>query len=86
MAYTFENKLKEVIASCGENINIDDLNENTDLIRDFKFTSINIVQLVVQLENVFDIEIDDDNLSQEKLSSYRSLLEILKRKLDVEYI
>lgn len=86
MAYKFEERLKEVIVSCGENINLDELNENTDLIRDFSFTSINIVQLVVQLENVFDMEIDDDNLSQGKLSSYKSLLEMLKTKLDVEYI
>ena len=81
MAYKFEGKLKEVIVSCGEAIVLEQIDENTDLVRDFGYNSINIIQLVVELESVFNIEVDDENLLQEKLSPYKSLVEILKVKL-----
>jgi acyl carrier protein len=82
MAYKFEDKLKETIVSCGESIDISTINEDTDLVRDYNFNSINIIQLVVELESVFDIEIDDENLLQEKLSPYKNLIVILKNKLN----
>ena len=81
MAYKFEEKLKEIITSCGESVDADKINEETDLVRDFAFNSISIIQLVVELENEFDIEIDDEYLLQEILSPYKSLAEILKNKL-----
>lgn len=81
MAYKFEEKLKEVIASCGDGVVIEKINEDSDLVRDFNFSSINIIQLVVQIESDFDIEIDDENLLPEKLSPYKRLVEMLKIKL-----
>ena len=86
MAYTFEKKLKEIISSCEKSVDAKQINENTDLVRDFAFNSINIVQLVVQLEIEFDIEIDDEYLLHEKLSPYKSLIEILKNKLGKEEV
>jgi len=81
MINNVEEELKRIIFSCGENIVKADINENTDLVNDFGFTSINLVQLVVEIEEVFNIEIDDDYLSLEKLSPYKSLLEILYTKM-----
>jgi acyl carrier protein len=86
MAFKFEEKLKEVISICCNDINIENINEDTDLVNDCNFTSINIVQLVVELENTFNIEIDDENLSIEKLASYKSLVEILHLKLSEDNI
>lgn len=86
MAYKFEKKLKESIVSCGDNVDIDAINGDTDLIRDFNFKSINFIQLVVQLESDFDIEIDDEDLLLEKLSPYKGLVKILKANLDEECI
>jgi len=82
MPYKFEEKLKELIVSCRDSVELEKINEETDLVRDFGFNSINIIQLVVEIESVFDIEIDDENLLQEKLSPYKNLIEILKAKLD----
>lgn len=81
MSCLFESKLKEAIVSCMDDIKIDMIDENTDLVRDFNFDSINIVELVVAIENNFDIEIDDENLLIEKLSPYKELVEMLKVKL-----
>ncbi len=84
MIYNFENKLKNIIVLCGDDINIDKISNETDLVRDFNFNSINIIQLVVEIENNFNIEIDDDNLILEKLSPYRELVKILLEKLGGE--
>ena len=86
MANRFDEKLKEIIVSCGGEIDIEKINEDTDLIRDFDFNSINIVQLVVQLESTFGIELDNESLLLEKLSTYKGLVDILKAKLDEDNI
>jgi len=86
MTYKFEETLKEVIVECGDDISIDQINENVDLVRDLNYNSINLIQLVIGLENAFNIEIDDDNLLLEKLSPYKKLVEILKSKLDEDYL
>lgn len=81
MEYKFEQRLKQAIAECGNDINISKINKETDLIRDFNFTSIDIIQLVVALETAFGIEIDDQYLVFEKLSPYHELVTMIREKL-----
>ena len=81
MEMTIETRLKEIIASCGKGVKVEDLHEETDLVKDLKFDSINIIQLVAELECGFDIEIDDYNLELEKLSKYKTLRAIVEEKL-----
>lgn len=83
MRYEFEQKLKKIIAECGEGIDSNVIDSKTDLIRDFGFSSINIIQLIVALESEFDIEIDDEYLVFEKLSPYIELVTILRKKLGI---
>lgn len=47
-----------------------DLNDETDLIEDLYFDSINIISLIVSIEKEFSIEIPDEFLVLEKLRSY----------------
>lgn len=82
MDHKCEEKLKKIIASCEEGVDISKIVPDTNLVEDFDFTSISIIQLVVQLESEFDIEISDDDLLIEKLSPYRSLLEIVQTQID----
>ena len=86
MECVFEEELKNIIASCGDDVDITRIDEQTDLVRDFNFDSINIIQLIVQIESKFNIEIDDENLLVEKISSYKNLIDIIMEKLDVEHI
>ena len=41
--------------------------------------SLQIVELVVKLENEFDIEIDDEDLSMENMRSFDSILKLVER-------
>lgn len=81
MKYKFEEKLRNIIVSCCDSIDVKQINDDTDLVQDFEFDSINIIQLVVKLETEFDIEIDDDDLILEKLSLYKGLAEIIEKKI-----
>lgn len=68
-------KLKEIIISIfGKNIEI---NENTSLSKDLSFTSIHFVQLIVEIETLFDFEFDDDDLDLTKLDCVGNLNKIV---------
>ena len=81
--YDFENILKKLILLCSENkdIELDNITFKTDLIKDCNFNSISIITLIVKIERAFNIEIDDEYLSLDKISSYNNLCKILKRKI-----
>lgn len=76
-----ESKLQELIVSNGEDVDYKKINEDTDLVRDFNFDSINLIQLVVNIEKTFNIEINDEDLAIEKISQYKELVLMLDNKL-----
>lgn len=76
-----EKKLKTVISSCSEKVDPLCITDGTDLINDFGFNSIDFIQLIVLLEDEFKMEIEDENLILEKLSSYNSLKKMIIEKL-----
>jgi acyl carrier protein len=55
------------------------LSENTDFIKDLKINSANLVDVVLDVEDEFDIEIDND--SMEKMLSVEAAIEIIEAKL-----
>jgi len=55
------------------------LNENTDFINDLKINSANLVDVILDVEDEFDIEIDND--SMEKMLSVKAAIEIIQSKL-----
>lgn len=79
-----EHKLKKIIIanSTSENIKETDIDFHTDLIEDYGFSSISIIQLVVEIENEFNIEFEDDDLLMELLSPYKSLVEIMNKYIE----
>jgi len=81
MNYYFEEKLRKIITSCIKGFDIVEFNETTDLISDFGLDSLDIMQIVVQLETEFNIELEDDDLYIETISSYKNLVCILKKLL-----
>ncbi len=56
------------------------LSLETDFINDLKINSANLVDVVLDLEDAFDIEIDND--SMEKMLNVKASLEIIKDKLN----
>jgi len=70
----FEQKLKSMILKnitfdCTEN----DITDDSDLIEDFKFNSIHIIQLIMDVESDFGIQIEDDFFVVESISKYTIL-------------
>ena len=57
----------------------DNLNENTDFINDLKINSANLVDVILDIEEAFDIVID--NASMERMLNVQAALEIIETKL-----
>ena len=55
------------------------LSEETDFINDLKINSANLVDVVLDVEDEFDIEIDND--SMEKMLSVKAAIEIIESKI-----
>ena len=56
------------------------LNEETDFLRDLKINSANLVDIVLDVEDEFDIKIENDDM--EKMLSVGSAMSIITTKLD----
>lgn len=63
---------------------LENLNEDTDFIKDLKINSANLVDLVLDLEEQFDIEIDNDSMA--KMLNVSSSLEVIEAKLAAKKI
>ena len=56
-----------------------DLSEGTDFINDLKINSANLVDIILDVEDEFGIEIDNE--SMEKMLSVKSAIDIIETKL-----
>jgi len=56
------------------------LNENTDFINDLEINSANLVDIILDVEDEFKIEIDND--SMEKMLSVKVTVEIIQTKIN----
>ena len=75
---TVETKVKKVIAEKIPDIDIDDIVPEASLIEDLGADSLTIVELVMSMEEIFDIEIDDDDT--EKLVTVQDAIDFIKEK------
>tara|TARA_B100000768_G_scaffold159358_1_gene158368 strand:- start:823 stop:1077 length:255 start_codon:yes stop_codon:yes gene_type:complete len=55
------------------------LTEETDFINDLKINSANLVDIILDVEDEFDIEFDND--SMEKMLSVKAAMDVIKTKL-----
>jgi len=78
----YDVKIKNIISRCGTDIEISKINEETNLINDLSFSSVGIIQLIVEIESEFGIEIPDDRLNMEEISSYKLLKSIVQTELE----
>ena len=58
----------------------ENLTEDTDFIADLKINSANLVDVVLDVEEEFDIEIDND--SMDKMLTVKAAMEIITAKLN----
>lgn len=79
---TTDAKLKDVLLKITEkNITAEKITDETTLIKDLGFDSLNMVELIVEIEEAFDAEIEDDDLDINTLNSYQSLKTLVENKL-----
>ena len=76
-------KLKEIVKPYVKEANLlENINEDTDFINDLNINSANLVDVVLDVEEVFDIEIDAD--SMEKMRDVKSALAVIEEKLTLK--
>jgi acyl carrier protein len=75
---TIETKVKKVIAEKISDIDIEDVVPEASLIEDLGADSLTIVELVMSMEEIFEIEIDDD--AAEKLVTVQDAIDFIKAK------
>ena len=77
-----ENRLKELIAKIADlKIDMSMIHGDTNLNKDLSFESIQMIQLIIEIENEFNIEIEDDDLIIENLTQFNNLLMMISRKV-----
>ena len=75
---TIETKVKKVIAEKTPDVDIDDVVPEASLIEDLGADSLTIVELVMSMEEIFEIEIDDD--AAEGLVTVQDAIDFIKAK------
>ncbi len=73
-------KVKKILSEQLE-IEEDKINMDSDLVEDLKADSLDIVELIMDLEQEFDLEIPDEDLP--KVNSVRDVVEYIESKLGV---
>ena len=72
--------LKEIITPYTENkVALETISEETDFLTDLKINSANLVDVVLDIEEKFGIEIDND--SMEKMLTVKATIAIINEKL-----
>ncbi|MGY4384401.1 acyl carrier protein [Pedobacter sp. UYP24] len=73
-------KLKPIVANYAQDkVALENIDKDTDFIKDLKINSANLVDVVLDVEEEFDIVID--NASMEKMLSLGAAMDIIKTKL-----
>lgn len=75
---TVEDKVRRTIAQKLK-IDIEDVVPEANFINDLGANSLDIVELIMTMEDMFDIEIEDDQA--EKLATVKDVLEFLKSRV-----
>jgi acyl carrier protein len=75
---TIETKVRKVIAEKIPDIDIEDVVPEASLIEDLGADSLTVVELVMSMEEIFDIEIDDE--AAEKLVTVQDVIDFINNK------
>lgn len=74
-------KLKDIVKPyVQDETGFENLTEETDFINDLKINSANLVDVVLDVEDAFNIEIDDE--SMEKMLNVKAAMDIITTKLN----
>lgn len=78
---TILDELKKVLAPYTVNkAALDSITDDTNLVRDLKINSANLVDIIIDAESKYNIEIDMD--SAEKMNIVGNCIDVIKEKMD----
>jgi len=73
--------LKTIVEPYSEEVSaLANIDENTDFINDLKINSANLVDIVLDIEEKFNIEIDNDSMA--KMLTVKATTDIIAQKLE----
>lgn len=73
-------KLKEIVKPyVQDQAAFEELGEETDFINDLKVNSANLIDIILDVEDVFDIEMDNE--SMEQMLNVKKAIEIIQTKM-----
>lgn len=76
----FMPRLKTIVSKYAQNAEaLATINEETDFIKDLKINSANLVDVILDVEEEFDIFIDQE--SMEKMLTVKAALEVVEKRL-----
>ena len=75
---TVETKVKKIIAEKLQGVDIEDVVPEASLVDDLGADSLALVELVMSMEEAFDIDIDDDDA--EKMLTVNDAIEYIRSK------
>jgi len=76
-------QLKEIVKPYAKNEEaLLNINENTDFVNDLKINSANLVDVILDVEEQFNIVIDNE--SMERMLNVKSAIEIIEAKLGAQ--
>ena len=76
-------ELKKIIKPyLPEDVSVDDIHEESHLVNDLNINSTHLVDIVLDVEDAFDITIEDEEL--EKMDTVKSSLDLISRKQEAQ--
>ncbi|SHK00256.1 acyl carrier protein [Anaerocolumna jejuensis DSM 15929] len=74
-------KIKQAISSVlRREVDFTGITEDTDIIESLNLNSIVAIELVVRMETLFDIEIDDEDLSTDLFRTLKNIADYIEEK------
>jgi len=75
-------KIKQAICSVlRKDVDFTEITEDTNIVEALNLNSVVAIELVVRMETLFDIEIDDEDLSTELFQTLRTIADYVEKKL-----
>ncbi len=85
MGQSFEEKLKDIITKNSvSKISNTDIKDESDLINDFGYDSVQLMRFLVEIENEFGVEFEDEYVSFDILGKYGRLKETIISRINAK--
>ncbi|MCL1972436.1 MAG: acyl carrier protein [Endomicrobia bacterium] len=76
------NELKKIIVKNSRlKTSVANISDNSDLINDFGYDSVSLIELIVNIEQTFNITFNYDMLSIDIISNFKNLCDCIKTTL-----